>query len=92
MFFKIEFEKAYAKVKWSFLQQALHMKGFPPLWCEWLAKFVQGGSVEIRLNYDIGHYFQTLKGLWQGDSLSPMLFNIVADMPAIFIARAKEDG
>ena len=48
--------------------------------------------MEIRLNYDIGHYFQTLKGLWQGDSLSPMLFNIVADMPAILIARAKEDG
>jgi hypothetical protein len=31
--FKIDFEKAYEKVKWSFLQQALRMKGFPPLWC-----------------------------------------------------------
>ena len=57
----------------------------------WVARFVQGGSVGIRVNYDIGHYFQTLKGLRQGDPLSPVLFNIVADMLAILIARAKED-
>ena len=28
--FKIDFEKAYDKVKWSFLQQVLRMKGFAP--------------------------------------------------------------
>jgi hypothetical protein len=90
--FKIDFEKAYDKVKWSFLQQALRMKGFPPKWCEWVARFVQGGSVGIKVNDDIGHYFQTLKGLRQGDPMSPILFNIVADMLAVLIARAKEDG
>src|SRR5664279_306518 len=42
--FKIDFEKAYDKVKWSFLQQALCMKGFSPTWCQWIARFVQGGS------------------------------------------------
>jgi hypothetical protein len=40
--FKIDFEKAYGKGKLSFLQQALRIKGFPPLWCEWVARFVQG--------------------------------------------------
>jgi hypothetical protein len=39
----------------------------------------------------LGIDFQTLKGLWQGDPLSPMLFNIVADMLAIMIKRAKND-
>ena len=45
--FKIDFEKAYNKVNWSFLQQVLHMKGFPPKWCDWIARFVQGESVGI---------------------------------------------
>jgi hypothetical protein len=90
--FKIDFQKAYDKVKWPFLQQALRLKGFEHKFCELIASFVQGGSVGIKVNDDIGHYFQTRKGLHQGDPLSPLLFNIVADMLAILIARAKEDG
>jgi hypothetical protein len=90
--FKIDFEKAYDKVKWSFHQQVLRMKGFDPKCCEFIKQFIQRGSVGIRVNDDIGHNFQTRKGLRQGDPLSPILFNIVADMLAILIARAKEAG
>jgi hypothetical protein len=53
---------------------------------------LSGGSVAIKVNDDVGRYFQTLKGLRQGDPLSPMLFNIVADMLAIMIECAKIDG
>jgi hypothetical protein len=60
---KLDFEKAYDKVKWSFLQQTLRIKGFDPKWCDWIKNFVEKGSVGIRVNNDIGHYFQTRKGL-----------------------------
>jgi hypothetical protein len=40
--FKIDFEKAYDKVKWPFLQQVLRMKGFDPIWCDRVKQFVQG--------------------------------------------------
>jgi hypothetical protein len=52
---------------------------------------VFGGSVAIKVNDDIGRYFQTLKGLRQGDPLSLMIFNIVADMLAIMIECDKND-
>jgi hypothetical protein len=54
--------------------------------------FIDKGSVGIRVNNDIDHYFQMRKGLRQGDPLSSILFNIIADMLAILIARDKEDG
>ena len=89
---KIDFEKAYDKVKWSFVQQTLHMKGFSEKWCRWVDHFIQGGNVNLKVNDQLGRYFQTRKGLRQGDPLSPILFNIVVDMLAILIARAKDDG
>jgi hypothetical protein len=54
--------------------------------------FVAGGSVAIKVNEDVGRLFQTLKGFRQGDPLSPMLFNIVADMFAIMTEQTKVDG
>jgi hypothetical protein len=90
--FKIDFEKAYDKVKWSFLQQTLRMKGFSQKWCSWVEQFTQGGNVNIKVNDQPGSYFQTKKGLRQGDPMSPILFNIVVDMLAILIARSKKAG
>lgn len=50
------------------------------------------GSVGIKVNNDVGHFFQTKKGVRQGDPLSPVIFNIVVDMLAILLCRAKSDG
>jgi hypothetical protein len=48
------------------------------------------GHVGIKVNDQIGGNFQTYKGLRQGDPLSPILFNIVVDMLAILVNRAKK--
>jgi hypothetical protein len=37
-------------------------------------------------------FFGTYKGLRQGDTLSPILFNIVVDMLAILFTRATEEN
>jgi hypothetical protein len=68
------------------------MTGFDNSWRKQVDSFVQKGSVGIKVNDDIGHYFQTQKCLRQGDPMSPILFNIVADMLAILIGRANEEG
>jgi hypothetical protein len=31
---KIDFEKTYDKINWSFVHQILRMKGFSPTWCK----------------------------------------------------------
>lgn len=87
---KLDFEKAYDKVDWRFLQQTLKMKGFSPKWCEWIDMIVRGGSVAVKVNEDMENFFQTKEGLRQGDPLSPILFNLVADMLALLMHRANE--
>jgi len=87
---KLGFEKAYDKLKWSFIQQVLRMKGFLPTWCEWISKVMSIGSVAVKVSDNVGHYFQTRKGVRQGDPLSPIMFNIVFDMLVVLISQAKE--
>ena len=50
------------------------------------------GSVGIGINDDITHYFRTMKGLIHRRFVVTVLFNIVADMLSILIAKAKENG
>ena len=68
------------------------MKVFSQKWIEWIKSFISGGSVAINVNDEVGPYFQTKKRLRQGDPLSPILFNLVADMLTLFITRAKAAG
>jgi hypothetical protein len=67
------------------------MKGFSKAWCKWVEAFTQNGHVRIKINDQVGENFVTKKGL-QGDPLSPILFNVVADMLAVLIKRAKQNG
>jgi hypothetical protein len=39
------------------------MMGFWRQWCARVENVVTGGSVDIKINDDIGNYFQTNKGL-----------------------------
>jgi hypothetical protein len=67
------------------------MKGFSKTWCKWVEAFTQYGHVRIKINDQVGENFVTKKGL-QGDPLSPILFNVVADMLAVLIKRANQNG
>jgi hypothetical protein len=48
-----------------------------------------GGRVGIKVNDEVGHYFQTKRGLCQGDPMPLILFNIIADM-LVFFYQASE--
>jgi len=63
---KIDFEKAYDRVRWSFLQEVMEGKGFPQQWISWVMDTVKGGKVCINVNGERSPYFRTFRGLRQG--------------------------
>jgi hypothetical protein len=64
---KIDFEKAYDKVKQLFVKKVLEMKGFSARWCQWIDTIIQGGGhVEIKINDQVRLNFQTKKGCVRG--------------------------
>jgi hypothetical protein len=76
---KLDFEKAYDKVNWSLLFECLKARGFCDQWCDWIKEVVSGGTVSVKINNLLGPYIKSYKGVRQGDPLSPILFNFVAD-------------
>jgi hypothetical protein len=66
---KLDFEKAYDKVRWDFVMEVLKKKIFPPKWLEWMKQIIEGGNVGININGSDGHFFNNYKGLRQRDPL-----------------------
>jgi hypothetical protein len=64
---KLDFEKAYDKVHWDFLIDVLRQKNFHDKWIEWIKNYVEGGKVGVKINGVHGNFFNTHKGLRQGD-------------------------
>jgi hypothetical protein len=67
----------------------MRMKGLSLIWCKWIETSISRGSVGVKLNDEIGHYFQTRMGLRPAGPLSPIIFNLVADMLAMLILERK---
>lgn len=89
---KLDYEKAYDRVSWEFLEEILELRGFGPKWRSWIQKVVKGGSLCIRINDENSGYFKPGKGLRQGDPLSPLLFNLVADVFTKMLIKAARQG
>jgi hypothetical protein len=74
---KLDYEKTYDKVNWVFLLDVLEKRGFGARRMGWIKEILYRGSVGVTVNNMEGEFFETGKGLMQGDPLSLILFKFV---------------
>ena len=89
---KLDIKKAYDHVNWSFFLWLLEMMGFGAKWISWIQWCIGTVSFSILINGTPSGFFQSSRGLRQGDPLSPYLFVIVMEALSCLLKRAKEEG
>jgi hypothetical protein len=90
LIFKVDFEKAYDSIEWSFLDYMLGKFGFCTKWKEWIRACVFAGSMSVLINGSPTEDINIQWGLKQGDPLAPFLFLLVAEGLGGLMKRAVE--
>jgi hypothetical protein len=52
---------------------------------------LQNGTVLVKINNELGPHFTSHKGVRQGDPLSPLVFNIAADVLTRMVLSAQQN-
>ncbi|KAE8681880.1 hypothetical protein F3Y22_tig00111300pilonHSYRG00005 [Hibiscus syriacus] len=90
--FKVDFRRAYDTVEWPILFRAMKEMGFGNRWSSWITQCLSIASISILVNGSPFEEFSMNKGLRQGCSLSPLLFNIIGEMLHLMLSKAIERG
>ncbi|XP_022024504.1 uncharacterized protein LOC110924825 [Helianthus annuus] len=85
---KIDIQKAYDTVSWSFLEDILHAFGFHQKMVKWIMVCVTNVSYSLSINGNLYGYFKGKRGLRQGDPISPYLFTLVMEVLTLLLKKA----
>jgi hypothetical protein len=89
---KLDMEKAYDHVSWDFLLYMLRRCGFGQKWCSWIAFCISTASFSILINGSPAGFFNSSRGVRQGDPISPFLFVIVMEAFSRMVKASVDHG
>nr|KAJ0217272.1 hypothetical protein LSAT_V11C300123850 [Lactuca sativa] len=87
--FKVDFEKAFDSINWSFLDLIMEQTGFRITWRLWIRGCLQSARASVIVKGSPICEFPLSKGVRQGDPCSYFLFIIVMDILNIAMRTAS---
>lgn len=92
MVIKMDLEKAYDRVRWTFLRETLLLERFPSDLMRLIMYCVTSVNMSVIWNGEVSESFAPTRGLRQRDSLSPYLFVLYMERLANVIKDAVYAG
>ena len=89
---KLDFEKAYDQINWNFIVKVLERMGFGERWIGWIKWCISTASFSILINGRPAGFFNSTRGLRQGDPLSPYLFVLGMKAFSLLIDKVVSGG
>ena len=86
----LDIEAAFDSVSWSFIEEALKIRDFPPNIIRWFNTLYHGSFARILYNGHLSGKIKLARSCRQGDALSCYLFILVMDVLARKIQRNVE--
>ena len=89
---KIDLEKAYDRVSWSFIKDTLQTVGLPNVWIRKVMHYVETVQMSVLWNGKQLEWFKPTRGTRQGDAMSPYLFVLCMERLGHLIDQAVQEG
>jgi hypothetical protein len=89
---KLDLEKAYDHVNWNFLLYMMKRCGFGERWRGWIEWCISSARFSILVNGTPEGFFNSSRGIRQGDPLSPLLFVLVMEALSRMVNATVEQG